>query len=138
MKLGPFTFAGWPRRAAACVIDGDELAQLPLQVRRWPMSSLGERLRAGNRSVLLLLDHSHGNAAEALRLAQERHVEHFDVGAVVVGVENLPHDDDEIMDSYRRAAQAPVFRVDLRSVRDLLRLDEVLVTTRVAATLRRL
>lgn len=137
MKLR-FALPAWPRRGAACIIDGDEIAALTVRARRRPVNRLGERLQAGNRGVLLLLDHAHPGAAEALRAAQQLHAEQFDAGAVVIGVENLRPDDDEALTSYRRVARAPVFSVNLRNVHDLLLLDEVLVATRVAGTLRNL
>lgn len=133
-----FAFPAWLRREAACIVDGDDIAELTLHARRRPVSRLGDRLRAGNRSVLLLLDHLHPEAADALSAAQQHHAEQFEAGAVVVGVENLPTDDDAALSAYRRVARAPVFSVNLHDVYDLLHLDEVLVNTRVAGTLRHL
>jgi len=128
--------SSWVRRDAACILDGDQLSDLFARVRRRPLGSLDEHLSAGNRSVALLLDHAHGGAADALRLVQRRHAEHFDAGAVVIGVENLPRDDGAALDSWRRMARAPVFGVDLRKAVDVLLLDEALIATRAAATLR--
>ena len=120
------------RRGAACVLDGE----LPVCVRRRPVEWLAERLQAGRRGAVLLLDHAHAGAAEMLRTLQLRHAEHFAAGSVVVGVENLPGDGDAALESYRRMAWVPVFGVDLRRPSDMLLLDEALVAARVAATLR--
>jgi len=124
------------RRDAACIVDGDELALLPTRVQRRALDSLAERLHAGNRSVLLLLDHAHADAVDILRAAQKCYAEQFKAGAVVIGVENIPRDGGNALATYSRVANAPVLAVDLRNVNDLLRLDETLVATRVAGTLR--
>ena len=123
-------------REAACIVDGDELAQLPTVVQRRALDSLAERLHAGNRSVLLLLDHAHAGAVDMLHTAQRCYAEQFKAGAVVIGIENIPRVDVDALAHYRRVAQAPVMVVDLRNADDVLRADLTLVATRVAGTLR--
>jgi hypothetical protein len=123
-------------REAACIVDGDELAQLPTVVQRRALDSLAERLQAGNRSVLLLLDHAHAGAVDMLHKAQRCYAEQFKAGAVVIGIENIPRVDVDALAHYRRVAQAPVMVVDLRNADDVLRADLTLVATRVAGTLR--
>ena len=128
-------WSAWLRREPACVIDGEQVAKLPVRLRRRPLASLGERLHAGKRGVVLLLDHAHTGAADVLHSMQQRHGDQFAAGAVVIGVENLPSDDGAALDAYRRMAHAPVFGVDLRRACDVLLLDEALVATRVTARL---
>src|SRR5207244_2985140 len=106
-------------RDAACIVDGDELALLPVRVQRHALDSLAERLHAGNRSVLLLLNHAHAEAVDTLRAAQKRYAEQFKAGAVVIGVENIPRDSTDALATYGHVAQAPVLGVDLRNVNDL-------------------
>lgn len=124
------------RGDAACIVDGDELALLPAQVHRHRLDTLAERLHAGNRGVLLLLNHAHADSVDILHTAQRCYAEQFKVGAVVIGVENIPRDDADALASYRRVAHAPVMDIDLRNLDDLLRVSHTLVATRVAGTLR--
>ena len=64
------------RREPACVIDGDQVAELPVHVRRRPLAGFAERAQAGgNRGVVLLLEHAHTGAADGLHSVQQSHAE---------------------------------------------------------------
>lgn len=136
MNLG-VVWPSWRRRAAACVVDGEQLARACVRVRRRPLDWLFSRLPRQGRGAVVLLDHAHAGAADVLETLQHRCAEHFDAGAIVIGVENLPPDDDTALSAYRRATRVPVFGVDLRLPCDLLLLDEALVAARAAASLGR-
>lgn len=114
----------------ACVLDGLTLHH------KWPVADLGEAARSDCGAVLLV-DHGNPDAMETLLTVRTTHRHLFDAGSIVVGIENLPSEQADALVCYRRAAQVPVFAVDLARRGDRLLLQEALIATRVAAALYR-
>lgn len=105
---------------------------------RQPVAGLAHATMSSPDGVALLLDHQHPDAMKTLGTLRATHAESFEAGAIVVGIENLPAAQQaDLLASYRRVAQTPVFAVDRHRAGDRLLLRDALVATRVAAALCR-
>lgn len=123
------------RRPAAWIVEGGQLAEAPPCVPRRPLEWLLEQPQPSPGGAVVLIDHAHGQAAETLRRLQSECRAHFDAGAIVIGVENLPREHAAELASYRAIVRAPVFGVDLHQRCDHLLLAEALAASRAAARL---
>lgn len=119
---------------AVCVVDAATLAST--WPSRAPLAALHDPGRDPDAGIVLVFDHRHPGARDALRTVQAT-LPAVARAAVVVGVEHVADGDAATLAAYRDATGMPVFGVDLRRAGDRALLAEAIVGVRVLAELHR-